>query len=130
MEKVFALHIPLAKSYFFKCSVFILKFWVTCAYIDELQPNFSMVTHMATMTRGLKLSELASMNTSERAKHINRLFEDAFSPSEEQNAELTKRIAAFESKYKMSSGEMKRLLSNGELEETTEICSWLMLLEV
>ncbi len=120
----------LAKSYFFKCSVFILNFWVTCAYIDELQPNFSMVTHMATMTRGLKLSELASMNTSERAERINRLFEDALSPSQEQNAEIDKRIAAFEDKWNMSSKGMVRRLNNREMKETAEICSWLMLLEV
>jgi uncharacterized protein YdcH (DUF465 family) len=93
-----------------------------------------MVTSMATMTKGLKLSELTSMTSAKRSKRIEKFLEAAFVPSavqiREQDNELDERIKVFEHKHQMSSWEMCDRLNNGQLDESDDICSWLMLLEV
>jgi hypothetical protein len=66
-------------------------------------------------------------------ERIEKFLEAAFVPNEvqvrEQNNELDKRIKVFEHKHQMSSWEMCDGLNNGQLDESADICSWLMLLE-
>ncbi len=74
------------------------------------------------------------MTSSKRSKRIEGFLEAAFVPNavqvREQNNELDKRIEAFERKHQMSSWEMCDRLNNGQLDESADICSWFMLLEV
>lgn len=89
---------------------------------------------MATLTRGIKLSEFSKMSESEKDARVGELFQAALNPTQEQLAQqkqgIDDRIRVFESRYKMSSSEMKRLLTCGELKETADFCSWLMLLKI
>jgi hypothetical protein len=89
---------------------------------------------MATLTRGIKLAEFSSMTETEKDRRVNELFQAALSPTEdqlnEQLAEVDGSIRAFEVRYRMSSGEMKHLLCNGEIKESADFCSWLMLLKI
>ncbi len=74
------------------------------------------------------------MTTAKRNKRIEEFFEAAFAPDavqvREQKNELDKRIRAFEHQHQMSSGEMCNRLNSRQLDETADISSWLMLLEV
>lgn len=89
---------------------------------------------MATITKGIKLSELSSMSSGEKQRRINELFDTALNPTyeqlQEQKKELNFKICFFEEQYKMSSGTMKQKLSSGQLNETVDICKWLMLLKI
>lgn len=89
---------------------------------------------MATLTRGIKLSDFSKMPEKEKDRRIGELFQAALNPTEEQldqqKNEIDDRIRSFESRYKMSSSEMKQSLASGQLKETADFCSWLMLLKI
>lgn len=90
--------------------------------------------NMATLTRGIKLNELASMSEGEKNRRIGEMFQAATNPTQEQlnqqKTDINNQIQAFESRYKMASSEMKQLLVSGKIKETAEFCSWLMLLKI
>lgn len=89
---------------------------------------------MATITKGIKLSEFASMPEQEKKIRVDALFQAAVNPTpeqlREQKNEIDSEIRFFESRYQISSDKMKKLLINGEIKETADICSWLMLLKI
>jgi len=89
---------------------------------------------MAIQTRGIKLSELSSMTQAEKRNRTNDLIQAAMNPSqnqlEEQRNELDSHIRSLESRYKITSSEMKRQLIAGQINESTELCHWLMLLSL
>ncbi len=89
---------------------------------------------MATLAREISLSELASMPENEAQKCLGELLQTSVNPSQEQLVEqktqLDAEIQRYESQYGMTSSEMKHRLSVGELRETAEFCSWLMLLKI
>ena len=74
------------------------------------------------------------MTSAKKSKRVEEFFEAAFVPNavqvREQNNELDERIKVFERKHQMSSWEMCDRLNNGQLDESADVCSWLMLLEV
>jgi hypothetical protein len=74
------------------------------------------------------------MPTQEKDRRVGDLIRTAVNPTQaelqEQKAELDCEIRQFESRYKISSGEMQQRLANGELREAADICSWLMLLKI
>ena len=87
---------------------------------------------MATLIKGLRLSDIASMPQDERDRQINELFQAALNPTEEQIQkrwqELDKQIQGFEQKYHLSSLNMEKQVKSGTFPETNDVCSWLMLL--
>lgn len=89
---------------------------------------------MAILTRGLKLSELSSMTDSQRSQSLSNLFQSAFRPTPKQLKsqidEVMCEIHNYESRYRMTSAEMKWKLANSELQESADICSWLMLVNI
>lgn len=89
---------------------------------------------MATLTKGIKLSDLTSASPEERKRQVDRLFQDALSPTEDQEKrqmdEIDARIKDFERQYEMPSAVMQELLLEGKIRETAEVCSWLMLLKL
>ena len=89
---------------------------------------------MAIQTRGIKLSELSSMTQTEKQERFNDLIQAAMNPSqdqfEEQRNELDSQIRSLESRYKMTSREMKQQLMAGQINESAELCHWLMLLSL
>ena len=89
---------------------------------------------MATLARGVKLSEIGSTSVQERSKQVERLFQEALNPTEEQikrqMEEIDAKSKSFERRYEMASETMRKSLSGGKIKETAEICSWLMLLKI
>jgi len=87
---------------------------------------------MATLARDIKLSEFASMTAEEKSRRVNELFNSALNPNSTQIQErlnqLQVQIREFEEKHNMSSIEMEKKLSAGEIVETNDVCTWLMLL--
>jgi hypothetical protein len=89
---------------------------------------------MATLTKGLRLSELSSMSDEQRSIALGDLFYAASRPTDDQLREQKNGVRCeihhYESRYTMSSADMKRKLVNGEIRESADICSWLMLLKL
>lgn len=64
---------------------------------------------------------------------MDAMVEAAFNPTDdqvqEQTAALDARITKLERRYEMSSSTMRKQLSKGEIKETAEICSWMLLIK-
>lgn len=82
----------------------------------------------------IKLSEFATLSESEIEQRLVDMFQAAVNPTpeehQEQEREVDEQIRDFETCYKMSSYEMKRLLRSGQIQEDSDICDWLMLLNI
>lgn len=82
----------------------------------------------------INLSELATMTESERMQRVSSLFQAAVNPTPEQIAEqkqeLDLAIQHFEIRYGMTSDEMKQALRDGRIQESSDICSWLIKLKI
>ncbi len=89
---------------------------------------------MATITKSVQLSELALLSVQEKSEVVNSVFRDALYPSEQrindQVSDLEKQIKCFELQHGISSDAMRSQIIRGLLQETSEICSWLMLLNL
>lgn len=89
---------------------------------------------MAILTKGIKLSELSSMSKAEKDRGVGELLRAAAKPTQlqiqQQQQELDSKIQYFEQLHGMSSSEMKQRLVEGEISETADVCSWLMLLKI
>lgn len=89
---------------------------------------------MATLTSRIKLAEFAALPKHEAQKRADDLLRGSICPSpellKEQTRNLNDRIEAIEVRQGMSSESMRRALKNGSIQETAEICQWLMLLEI
>jgi hypothetical protein len=88
---------------------------------------------MATTSNAIGLSEFASMSKNERKQRVDALFQAAISPTYDQIEARRRRIEdeiqEYESRYKMSSGELLASLGSSEVSGIAEICSWLNLLK-
>lgn len=82
------------------------------------------------MTNAVKLSDLYSLPKQEREAVLDRLVEAAYEPPNGQIEELEARISDFELRYEVPSIRMLEELSRGQLKETADIASWLMLLRL
>lgn len=79
----------------------------------------------------LRLSELHGLSPEERERKIEEFVEAGKQITNEQALEdLTQKLERFEELYEITSSEMKNQLQQGLLQETHEICCWLMLLKV
>lgn len=76
----------------------------------------------------LRLSELAKMSESDKQAALTRLAELARAPGD--GFFILERIMEYEEEYGMTSEMMRRALANEEIEETSDIAKWLMLLSV
>lgn len=87
---------------------------------------------MATLAKGINLSDFGSMSEVEARKRVRDLYQASVNPTfeqlQEQKSKFDFKIHFFESRYKMSSEEMKRSLASGDFSESADICTWLMLL--
>ena len=74
------------------------------------------------------------MSEEQRNIALGDLFHAAFQPTDDQLREQKNSVQCeirhYESRYTMSSADMKRKLVNGEIRESADICSWLMLLKL
>jgi hypothetical protein len=87
---------------------------------------------MAILIKNVTFSEIAKMSQEEKDKCLNELSYAASNPSQDQIREqmesLNAQIMQFEKKYGFSSALMEEKVESGEMEETFDICSWLMIL--
>jgi len=88
---------------------------------------------MQALKGTIKLSELFALSEEDREIRMNEMVEAAFNPTEdqvqEQNDALSVRIVNFERRYEMSSVTMRKKLSQGAIKETSDICSWMLLVK-
>jgi hypothetical protein len=82
------------------------------------------------MSRPLSLSRLKSMSPSKREELLSELVSDARGPANGTVDRLSARIAEYERRYELPSLEMVKQVQRGDIEETEDIASWLMLLKV
>lgn len=76
----------------------------------------------------IRLSDLPGLSKERRDEILNR-FETADSRSlNGETASLDSRIAAYEQRYNMPSARMREEVQAGRLPESSEICTWFMLL--
>jgi len=89
---------------------------------------------MTISSKALGLSEISSMPVNERQASIDGLFQAALNPTkeqiEQQKEDLNVTIQIYESRFGITSNEMKASLSKGRISESAEICDWLMLLRI
>ena len=75
----------------------------------------------------LKLSEFFALSPEEREAALQEFID---TPPNGEADQLRRAIAAFESRYEMSSADMRAKLEANELRETFDIGEWYMLLKV
>jgi hypothetical protein len=78
-------------------------------------------------TSSVSLSELAGLNDSDYRTRVRGLVAV---PSSQKVVELESEIARFERASGFTSAEMRTLLASGQLEETLDVCDWLMALKL
>ena len=79
----------------------------------------------------LRLSELHGLSPAERDEKIEEFIKAGKQITNEQALEeLTQKLDRLEEIYEITSNEMKSQLRQGFLQETQEICYWLMLLKL
>jgi hypothetical protein len=83
---------------------------------------------------GLKLSCFSKATEQDRYDAVAELSRAALEPDavyvNQQLQEINERIKKLECRYEMSSDLMKSCLGRGEIKETSDICSWILLLKV
>lgn len=82
------------------------------------------------MARTVSFAELREATPEKRKNLLDGLVEEARRPANGKAREIEERIAEFERVYEMPSDEMIREVSEGNLRETDEISSWLMLVNL
>lgn len=82
------------------------------------------------MSGPISLSRLKSASPDKREELLAGLVSESRAPSNGRVDLMTERIAEYERRYGFSSLEMVERVSSGELEETSDIASWIMLLKV
>ena len=80
-----------------------------------------------TSASSVSLSELAGLNDVEYRSRVRSLVAV---PSLQKVAELEAEIAQFERARGFSSAEMRARLASGQLDETLDVCDWLMALKL
>jgi hypothetical protein len=80
-----------------------------------------------TSASSISLSELASLNDVEYRSRVRSLVAV---PSSQKVVELDAEIGHFERARGFSSAEMQTRLAKGQLDETLDVCDWLMTLKL
>lgn len=78
----------------------------------------------------VRLDQLAQMDAPAKERAMDDLVREAKAPRNGQAQALDRRIREFETRYEMSSEAMKAKFARGEIQDTADISSWLMLLDV
>lgn len=74
----------------------------------------------------LRLSELEKLTPEKRQARVRQLAEATQRPVNGEVKDLDREIAAFEARHGMNSETLRKRLADGEIEETNDICQWLM----
>lgn len=82
------------------------------------------------MIRAVKIAELGTMEPDKRTRVLTSLVRATREAPNGEVRQLEERIERFEREFDMSSHAMRHSLAQGEIRETTEVCEWLMLLDL
>lgn len=82
------------------------------------------------MSRSISLARLKSASPNKRDELLSGLVSDARRPANGYVEHLNARIAEYERRYELPSIAMVEQIKSGDLKETDDIASWLMLLKV
>ena len=95
-------------------------------YEKNFYPYSAVLNHGSphTTSRGI-----AGLTSDAASAHVRDFLKDRHSLNGESR-EIEDSIAAYETRYEMSSDEMRRRLKESKLEHTADICRWQMLLEM
>jgi hypothetical protein len=78
----------------------------------------------------LRLADLKGLSPAELTARAEEFASDQGAPLNGEASLLHNRIAAFETRYEMSSETMRKHLADRTLKETADICAWSMLLNL
>jgi hypothetical protein len=78
----------------------------------------------------LRLDDLKGLSPADLTARATEFASGQDAPLNGEAILLHKRIAAFETRYEMSSETMRKKLAAREIKETAEICAWSMLLNL
>jgi hypothetical protein len=76
----------------------------------------------------MELRKYSMLSQGERDAVVEELGRKAVAPRNGQAVGIEARVAAFEAQYGMTSDEMRRRFASGEIGDTADTSSWLMLL--
>jgi hypothetical protein len=79
--------------------------------------------------RSLRLSEFSRLTPGQQRESVAELARAAHGPANGELRSLQDEISAFERRYEFTSAEMVVRVRDGRLQESLEICRWLMSLE-
>jgi hypothetical protein len=82
------------------------------------------------MGKAVRLSDFAAMTLEQRADALDDLVVAASQPANGGLERLEAEISGYEARYEMSSEELLRRLANGSQDETGEVASWLIRLDL
>lgn len=74
--------------------------------------------------------ELRHLSVDERVERLSNALSAVYEPINGELVEVARKIDAYERRFGFSSAEMRAKLDAGELAETSEVCDWLMLLDL
>lgn len=82
------------------------------------------------MNGSISLSRLKSAPSEEREELLSTLVTESCAPANGYVDRVSARIEEYERRYELSSLEAVERVGSGDLEETADVASWLMLLKV
>ena len=82
------------------------------------------------MIKTLRLSDLSLLSVTERDAAVRELARGALARPNGEMEAVEARIRAFERKFEMSSATMEARLESGDLQETADVASWVIALDV
>jgi hypothetical protein len=80
------------------------------------------------MKYSISMTEFKALSETQQENQLAALVAATRTPPNGEIKLLDKQIEILESKFGISSEEMKKRLFHGQMRETMEICNWLMLL--
>lgn len=78
----------------------------------------------------IKFSEFKALTAPDRAAAVRELARDAMRVPNGEMKLVDARIRSFEQRYEITSARMETLLAEGKLQETADVASWLIALDV
>lgn len=78
----------------------------------------------------LRLADLETLSSEKRQDRLRQLAQASHRPVNGEVNALDAEIRAYEQRFKMDSETLKKRLSEGTVEETDEVCTWLMRLKL
>lgn len=80
--------------------------------------------------KSIRITAKEAVSDDQWLQRSRQLADALKQPMNGQLMDIEQRIRSFESRYEMTSQEMRGKFRSGDLKETMEICSWLMLLDI